>query len=311
MSNPNFNQILSTTLNNYSKRLTDNIFTGRGLTWYLTDKGRMRFEDGGNKIIEPLVHATNGTVSSYADNDAISLTAQTGISAAEFDWKQLAGSVVINGIDEAKNSGESAVLNLLDAKIMQLEESMKETFNTMFFGNGTGNSGKDWHGLQQLILGNTAGSVGGIDPTTNAYWRSYVESTAEALSMAKMITAYNTASVGADRPDAVFTTQTLFEKYEALLQPNLRYMDTKMADAGFQNLLFKAAPVTFDLSCPAGNVFFLNSKYLQLVGHKDKWFSQTDFVRREGYDIRYALIFCYGNLTIRNRARHARLTGKT
>jgi hypothetical protein len=311
MANSNFNQLLTTTINNYQKRLTDNIFSGRALTWWLTDKSRMRFEDGGVQIIEPIVYATNSTVASYSDSDAISLTTQTGLSAAAFDWKQLAGSVAITGIDEAKNNGETAILNLVEAKIMQLEESMKEKFNTMFFGDGTGNSNKDWDGLSKLINGNTAGSVGGIDPTTYSYWRSYVDSTATALTQAIMTTAYNTATVGADRPDAIFTTQSLYEKYEATLTSNMRYMDTKMADAGFQNLMFKAAPVTFDTSCSSGNMYFLNSKYLTLVGHKDKWFSQTDFVRREGLDVRYALIFCYGNLTIRNRARHARLTAKT
>jgi hypothetical protein len=126
-----------------------------------------------------------------------------------------------------------------------------------------------------------------------------------------MATAYNSVSVGNDHPDMVLTTQTLFEKYEALLQPQLRYTDTKTADAGFQNLLFKAAPVTYDVHCTAGVVYFLNSKYLTLVGHSGKWFQQTEFVRPENLDARYALIMCYGNLTCRNRAKQGKLTAKT
>jgi len=126
-----------------------------------------------------------------------------------------------------------------------------------------------------------------------------------------MTTAYNTVSVGNDHPDMVLGTQTLFEKYESLLQPQLRYTDTKTADAGFQNLLFKAAPVTYDAHCPAGVVYFLNSKYITLVGHSGKWFQQTEFVRPENLDARYALIMCYGNLTIRNRKKQGKLTAKT
>jgi hypothetical protein len=126
-----------------------------------------------------------------------------------------------------------------------------------------------------------------------------------------MSTAYNSVSVGNDHPDTLLTTQTLFEKYEALLQPNLRYTDTKTADAGFQNLLFKAAPVMYDTGCTAGTFFFLNSKYLTLVGHSDKWFSQTAFISPEDTDARYALIMCYGNLTVRNRAKQGKLTAKT
>jgi hypothetical protein len=311
MSNPNFDALLSTTLANYRDQLTDNIFTARPLTYFLQDKGRIRMLNGGTKIVEPLIYGQNSTVKSYSGYDSISLTAQTGITAAEYEWKQYAASIAISGIEEAKNNGEQEIINLLEAKIMQAEESMREGFNTMFFADGTGNSGKDWNGLGNIV--EASGTVGGINRATsgNEYWRSYEENTATALTLAQMSTAYNSVSVGNDHPDMVLTTQTLFEKYEALLQPQLRYTDTRTADAGFQNLLFKDAPVVYDEHCTAGIVYFLNSKYLTLVGHSGKWFSQTDFVRPEDLDARYALIMCYGNLTCRNAAKQGKLTAKT
>jgi hypothetical protein len=310
--NANFDTLLSTTLANYRKQLTDNIFTARPLTYFLTDKGRLRMVDGGTKIVEPLIYGQNSTVASYSGYDTISLTAQSGMSAAEYDWKQYAASIAISGIEEAKNNGEAAIINLLEAKIMQAEESMKEGFNQMFFGDGTGNSGNNWNGLGNLVeSGNTVGGINSASGQGNDWWRSYEENTAGALTLAQMSTAYNSVSVGNDHPDMVLTTQTLFEKYESLLQPQLRYTDTKTADAGFQNLLFKAAPVAYDVHCTAGVVYFLNSKYLTLVGHTGKWFAQTDFVRPENMDARYALIMSYGNLTCRNRAKQGKLTAKT
>jgi hypothetical protein len=309
MANANFDALLSTTLANYRSQLTDNVFTARPLTYTLMDKGRIRMLNGGTKIIEPLIYGNNSTVASYSGYDSLALTPQEGISAAEFDWKQYAASIAISGIEEAKNNGEQEIINLLEAKIMQAEESMRESFNQMFFADGTGNSGKDWNGLGNLVeSGNT---VGGIDSNANAYWRSYEQNTPGALTLAQMATAYNSVSVGNDHPDTLLTTQTLFEKYEALLQPNLRYTDTKTADAGFQNLLFKAAPVMYDVHCTSGVFYFLNSKYITLVGHSNKWFSQTEFIKPEDTDARYALIMCYGNLTVRNRAKQGKLTAKT
>ena len=311
MSNPNFDALLSTTLANYRDQLTDNIFTARPLTYFLQDKGRIRMLNGGTKIVEPLIYAESTTVKSYSGYDSIALTAQAGITAAEYDWKQYAASIAISGIEEAKNNGEQEIINLLEAKIMQAEESMREGFNRMFYSDGTGNSGKDWNGLGNIV--EASGTVGGINRATtgNEYWRSYEENTATALTLAQLSTGYNSVSVGNDHPDMVLTTQTLFEKYEALLQPQLRYTDTRTADAGFQNLLFKAAPVVYDEHCTAGVVYFLNSKYLTLVGHSGKWFSQTEFVRPEDLDARYALIMCYGNLTCRNAAKQGKLTAKT
>jgi hypothetical protein len=301
--------LLATTVANYRKTLTDNVFNARPLTYFLMDKGRVRMLNGGTNIVEPLIYGENSTVSSYSGYDAVSLTPQSGITAAEFDWKQYAASIAISGIEEAKNNGEQAMVNLLEAKIMQAEESMKEGFNAMFFGNGTGNSGKNWNGLGNLV--ESGNSVGGIDGATETWWNSYEENTAGALTLAQMTTAYNTVSVGNDHPDMVLGTQTLFEKYESLLQPQLRYTDTKTADAGFQNLLFKAAPVAYDVDCPSGNMFFLNSKYLTLVGHSDKWFEVTPFVRPEEKDARFSLVMCYGNLTVRNRKKQGKLTAKT
>lgn len=311
MSNPNFDALLSTTLANYRDQLTDNVFTARPLTYFLNEKSRIRMLNGGTKIVEPLIYGTNNTVGSYSGYDSLSLTPQSGITAAEYDWKQYAASISISGIEEAKNTGEQEIINLLEAKIMQAEESMREGFNTMFFADGTGNSGKDWNGLGNLV--EASGTVGGINRATvgNEYWKSYEENTVAALSLAQMSTAYNSVSVGNDHPDMILTTQTLFEKYEALLIPQLRYTDTKTADAGFQNLLFKAAPVAYDAGCPSGVVFFLNSKYLTLVGHSGKWFAQTSFVSPEDVDARYALIMCYGNLTCRNAKKQGKLTAKT
>jgi hypothetical protein len=309
MANANFDALLSTTLANYRSQLTDNVFTARPLTYTLMDKGRIRMLNGGTKIVEPLIYGQNSTVASYSGYDSLALTPQEGISAAEYDWKQYAASIAISGIEEAKNNGEQEIINLLEAKIMQAEESMRESFNQMFFGDGTGNSGKDWNGLGNLVeSGNT---VGGINSSTYSYWQSKEENTATALTLAQMSTMYNNVSVGNDHPDTLLTTQTLFEKYEALLQPNLRYTDTKTADAGFQNLLFKAAPVMYDVHCTAGVFYFLNSKYITLVGHSNKWFSQTEFIKPEDTDARYALIMCYGNLTVRNRAKQGKLTAKT
>lgn len=308
-ANSNFDNLLSTTLANYRATLTDNVFTARPLTYKLMEKGRIRMLNGGTKIIEPLIYGQNDTVGSYSGYDTIALTPQTGISAAEYEWKQYAASISISGIEEAKNNGEQEIINLLEAKIMQAEESLREGFNQMFFASGTGNSGKDWNGLGNLVeSGNT---VGNIDSSTYTWWQSKEDNDAVALSLADMSSMYNSVSVGNDHPDVLLTTQTLFEKYEALLQPQLRYTDTKTADAGFQNLLFKAAPVMYDVHCTAGVFFFLNSKYLTLVGHSGKWFQQTEFIRPEDLDARYALIMCYGNLTVRNRAKQGKLTAKT
>jgi hypothetical protein len=313
MSNANYDTILSTTLAHHIPKLVDNVFTARPFFYFLKQAGQIKMVGGGHKIVQPLMTGLNSTAGSYSGYDTIAVTAQTGITAAEFPWKQYAATIAISGIEEAQNRSEEEVIDLLEAKTAQAEHTIVEKLDEMLIaGDGSGNSGKDWTGIKKLVAGHPNDtSIGGINPTTASWWASYREATNEVLTIGKMSTAYNTVSEGADQPNMILTTQALYEKYEALLQPQLRFADAGTADAGFQNLLFKGAPVMFDTYVDAGHMYFLNTKYLRLVGHSDNWFRPTPFVRPNNIDARYAQILLYGNLTVSNRNRQGVLTNKT
>jgi hypothetical protein len=313
MPNVNYDTILSTTLANHMPKLIDNVFSARPLVYFLKQAGQVRTISGGSKIVLPLLYGQNSTAASYSAYDTITITPQTGITAAEYNWKQYAATIAISGIEEAQNQSEEQIIDLLEAKTFQAEETITEKFDQMFItSDGTGNSGKDWLGLAKLVKDSASTNIGGIDQTTDTWWApGHKNTTAGALTLAQMRTAYNTVSVGNDQPNMILTTRTLFEKYEDLLQPQERFMDSKTADGGFQNLLFKGAPIVYDNYVATGDMFFLNTKYLRLVGHSDNWFKPTPFVRPNNQDARYAQILCYGELTISNRARQGVLTAKT
>ena len=316
MANPNYDTILSTTLAHHIPKLIDNVFTARPFFHFLKQAGQVKTVGGGHKIVQPLMTGINSTAGSYSGYDTISVTAQTGITSAEFPWKQYAATIAISGIEEAQNRSEEEIIDLLEAKTAQAEHTIIEKMDQMLIqGDGTGNSGKDWAGIKHLVAGHPNDtSIGGINPTispANDYWASFREPTAQVLSIGRMSSAYNTVAEGADQPNMILTTQALYEKYEALLQPQLRFADAGTADAGFQNLLFKGAPVMYDTYVDAGYMYFLNTKYLRLVGHSDNWFRPTPFVRPNDMDARYAQILLYGALTVSNRKRQGVLTGKT
>jgi hypothetical protein len=310
--NPDFNALLSTTLQNYQPTLVDNIFKDLVLLNHLNSKGRVQVEEGGTSIVEPLMYAVNNTVGSYSGYDAIDLTPQDGITAAEYQWKQMAASIAISGIEESKNRGTEAIIKLLNAKIMQAEESLKSSLNTMLYSDGTGNGSKDFNGLGNIVA-TVNNTVGGIDSTTNTWWNPFQDTSATTLSQADMGNVYNQISKGSDVPDLIITNTNLFEKYESTLSLQVRYQDVAKANAGFQNLMFKQTPLVFDLAIAAdatsAPMYFLNSKYLKLTGMNGHWFNTTDFQNGTvaGVDARYALVMAYGELTCSNRARQGYL----
>ena len=311
--NPDFNAILSTTLQNYQPTLVDNIFKDLVLLNHMNSKGRVQMEEGGTSIVEPLMYAVNGTASSYSGYDAIDLTPQDGISAANYQWKQMAASIAISGIEEAQNRGTEAIIKLLNAKIMQAEMSVKSDLNSMLYSDGTGNGGKDFNGLGNIVA-TVNNTVGGIDASANTWWNPYQDVSAATLSLQDMGKVYNNASKGNDVPDIIVTNEDLFSKYESLLTQNVRYQDVAKANAGFQNLMFKQTPVVFDLALAADTsaapMYFLNTKYLKLVGMNGHWFNTTDFQSGTvaGIDARYALVLAFGELTCSNRSRQGYLT---
>jgi hypothetical protein len=305
--NPDFDQILSTTLKNYVPKLADNVFTARPLFYALTNGQTIRRISGGAKIVVPIIYGKNTTAASYSGSDVLTTAFQDGISAAEYDWKQYAATVQITGIEEAKNNGEAQIIDLLEGKIMQTEQTIIDNMNVMLWGDGNGNGGKDFMGIQGIVAG---GTLGGINSAAagNAWWApTMTNHGGAALTLNAMSSLYNTISVGNDQPTIIFGDQARYEKYESLLQPQLRYTSAEVADAGFQNLLFKGAPVTFDDNCEAKAFYFLNTKYLRLVAHTETWFQPTPFVRPTNQDARFAQILCYGQLTCSNRARQGRL----
>lgn len=317
--NVKFDSLLSTTLDNYRKTLTDNIFRSRPLLWWFTEKNSVRKLSGGVTIVEPLIYA-EGQAGSYGEWDAISIVPQEGMSAAQYPWRQLFATIAISGLEEAQNNGEEAIINLLKAKVMQAEETLKSKLNKQLYSDGTGNSGKDFLGLKALIsAGGT--SVGGIDATDalNTWWRSVVRPWAGGDTPSKaMGNAYNAASDGNDVIDGIFMDQASYEFYESTLTPNVRYQDVKSANAGFTSLMFKQAPTYWDRDCPAQTIYGLNSKYITVVGHTDRWFKQSPFSdglsaqvggTATTVDARYALITSFGNMTVNNRSKHFTVTG--
>jgi hypothetical protein len=312
--NPDFNSLLSTTLQNYQPTLVDNIFKDLVLLNHLNERGRVRVEEGGTQIIEPLLYAVNDTVGTYSGYDAIDLTPQEGISAAEYDWKQMAASIAISGIEEAKNRGTEAIIKLLNAKIMQAEMSLKTTLNEQLFGSpGVAPASSDFNSLGQIV-GTENNTVGGIDANTNSWWNPTYDGTAATLALTDMASIYNQASKGSDVPDLIITNHNLFEKYESLLVNNIRYQDVSKANNGFTNLMFKQTPVVFDLTlgsdASGAPMYFLNTKYLKLTGMNGYWFTTTDFMKGTvaGVDARYALVLAYGQLTCSNRSRQGFLS---
>lgn len=166
--NTNFDSNLTATLHNYvSTKLEDNVFKKNKTLKSIRAKTGKRTK-GGDKLVMPLMYGENTTVKTMTPYGIFDTTPQEGITAAEYLWANLGGTVVLDNFTiDVMNAGEAKVIDLLDEKIKQLEMSMTKLLNTQLWASGRSSAYQLWS-LYDICNAGFAGGQGGtniVDPT--------------------------------------------------------------------------------------------------------------------------------------------------
>lgn len=318
MPSPNavFTELVSTTFRKHSKEIKDNVSKNNALLERLGVKGT-RKEDGGLSIVAPLDYAANGTYQRYSGYDTLNIGASDVISAAEFQWRQIAINVVASGLELRTNSGDSRIINLVKSRMKNAIRTFKNNFSADVYGDGT--LPNQIGGLQALVSDTGTGTVGGIDSSVWAFWKSLVQSAAAPLQGGGAITVGPTtieslmlplwlAMVrGDDHPDLIVADNNWFSFYEQSQTSLKRYTGDQKAQGGFVSLKYKTADVIFDggSGIPANRMYFLNTDYLDLVVHKDADLAIMDEMKPYNQDAAVIPILWMGNMVCSNRSLQA------
>lgn len=314
MPSPGLDEITTTTLRYRSGKLRDNMSKNIALLMRLQQKENIAPVSGGRTIVEELEYAENSTFMYYSGDETLNISASDVFTSAEFDWKQAAVAVKINGLELLKNSGREKVIDLLEARIKNAEKTMLNNLSTGVYSDGTGTGGKQIGGLQLLVSDAGTGTVGGINSTTYSFWRNAIydfSSNGVAASATTIQDAMNSLYLSISRnrdvPDLIVADNTYFGYYWKSLQAIQRITDDKMASAGFQTLKFMNADVVYDGgfsgTAPSAHMYFLNTDYLKFRPHRDRNMVPLNPDRfSTNQDAMVKLIGFAGNLTISNRS---------
>ena len=306
-----FDNVLTTTLENRTGKLADNMTKNNALLARLSERGNIRPLDGGSSIVEEIEYGESDSYW-YADYDTLTFNGPQLFTAAAYDWKLLATPVGASGEEILKNSGRERVIDLVEAKLKNAVKTLKNQMSVALYSDGTGSSGKQLTGLKVLVADDpTTGTVGGINRATlgNEFWRNQAKVNTTALTTStikgEMQAMYLKCSRGTDRPDLIVADDSMFTLYENSLVEQMRFTNNKLADAGFMNLKYKGADVIYDGGvggkCPAGHMYFLNTEYLRLRPHKERNFKLIGGERMAiNQDAIYKIIGWAGNLTMSN-----------
>lgn len=316
MPSPNavFTELVSTTFRKHSKEIKDNISKNNALLARIMGKKQTRKEDGGLSIVTPLDYAANGTYQRYSGYDVLNVAASDVISAAEFQWRQIAINVVASGLELRTNSGDSRIVNLVKARMKNAIRTFKNNFSGDLYSDGT--LPNQINGIQALISDTGSGTVGGIDSSAWPFWRNQVQSAAAPLQGGGAVTpsASTMESLmlplwlalvrGDDSPDLIVADNNYFSFYEQSQTDLKRYTNSDSASGGFVSLKYKQADVIFDggSGIPSNRMYFVNTDYIELVTHSDADMAIMDEMKPYNQDAAVVPILWMGNLVTGNRS---------
>ena len=272
----NYDALLTTTARAMQPRVHDNITRSNKIVAWLTEKGKFRKQDGGERVKVPLMHALNSTADIYSGYGNLDTTPQDGVTAAFFDWAQMAVSVSISRKEERQNSGSSKLLSLLETKMTQAEVSAKELLNNCIMAGRITASATDGRFLPRvgrldsgalgpqpipaLIDGTVARSVsiGNINGGTYSFWRNQLSTSAATTwrgFFGECVALYNDCSKGGGgSPDLIIDDQRTWEQYWNGLSNQERYVvtDQRVIDilGGTDVLKFRGANRVWDEVVP-------------------------------------------------------------
>jgi hypothetical protein len=273
----------------WQKRLpgvADNIFTAAPFWYFLKDKGKIRPERGGRNIEVNLAYATNSTVQWLTRGGTVAMNDYKFLTVGIYNWRQLVANVLRFGVDDQQNSGSERILDWVGQKLDNTEESLVSTLETQLAA-AAGASSNAIDGLQFLVpdSGNVASAAynaGGIDPSVYTWWQNQATSLAGKSFAVNGINAMRTLLNNCmnnrrmDKPDIILSAQAPYEYYEDTVLPQLRFNDTKLADAGFDNQSYKKIPMVWTPAV-SQRMYMLNTRYLEFVYDPAYFFEMTEW----------------------------------
>lgn len=272
--------VVTTTLENRSGTIRDNVKNNNALLAYLEMRGNSRSVNGGREIYEELAYAENQSFMWYSGTELLNIALNDTMTAARFGWKQCSVAVVLSGLEDIQNDGDEAMMDLIEQRVKRAEVTFQNRMSAGIYSDGTGFGGKQIGGIGLLVSkAPTSGLVGGIDRGANTWWRNASVNAnldTRGLVTSSNIQSYmNSTTIGlkrdSDGVDLIVADNNYYLAYLTSLQAIQRITsDSGKKGIGFTSLKYSGAGKEVDVildggkngQIPTNTMYFLNSDFL-------------------------------------------------
>ena len=294
----------------------------------------------GRTLRVPIKYAKNTTGTSFSGFDTFSTAATDNRQFMEFTPSFYQITCALPGDEVSVADTDDKILDLMKLTIQSDTEDMADDLGAIFYADGTGNSSKDPLGLAALVDdGTSVSTLGGLARATYTTLQSTVTASSGTLTLAKVDTLWNAVTSGAQKPTAIYTTETVFSLYGQLLRPQERItkdastMKGLSGGTGFTALSYNGKPILADEKCTSGAFIMLNEdfvdfyalpyKFAKAVAYKSQiegndyeapmglGFSWSDWIIPANSASVIGHVYFGGQFITSNPKRHGKLTGIT
>jgi len=315
MSNPDMLELVTSTLRHRRPKIADATTKNNAFMLQLRRKGRIRLVGGGRTISCPISYGENQNFQFYAGRETLNVAGQEVLTSSEYPWKQYACGVSISGLEMLQNDGEEQIISMMKSRIENAERTIANKMHESAYSDGTGSAGKEFGGVALLVASAPGATVGGINSATATWWDNKRKATGGAAIgtiYGDMLDLTLQLQRGTDKTDLIISDNSYYSILSQSLQNQRRYMDSKIADAGFKNILFEGIPVVPDGGdggyAPTG-MYFLDLSEIEMIMHRKRNNVVLSGPRRPvTEDSDTVVVAGMGNFITGNRARHGRLT---
>ena len=310
------NDLLSSTLYSIRDSEVDELYKKVAFLDGVRKAGGVETEAGGIKLQRPLSIQEHSTITQLATGyEPVSLAVNDVLRPAVYDWSDFVAPIVITKKEEMENSGEYAIVKILEARMKSVMGMLRRELNKQILvGNSTvltnvqtlnGDSagvGSANGFLEHLVPASQTNVVGGISKATFQVpgWLNQFQNAAGTLAMTQLYDLYIAANSVAPMGDIshLIMSSSGLSQYRNLLFANERFIDTKKLDGGRMGLAFNGALAEQDpemgfASSVAGNVdaYMLNYEGIKLVFHSEGDFAVSPFEHISGTTARAAQLY--------------------
>ena len=254
-------------------KVVDTVLGSNLVTQIMLGTRQSKFTSDTKRYVVKTTTAGNG--GSFSGLDRFNRNKVETTQKLEFSPRSYEQPIVLAGDELSLAKTKESVRDLQKQKGEEAAQEMADGIGTLLYGDGTGNSNKDFLGLVAgCDDGTNVATYGGLSRSTFTTIQGNYDTTTTTITFTAIDSMLRSCNSGNEKVDLILTTEAIYDFVAALFTQVSNERNAMVdkgnliktaisglaGEAGFTSLFYKGVPIIADEKCPANHVFFLNTK---------------------------------------------------